>query len=365
MGLLNSLNRCMHILMTKRVMRAYAKKSKVAEKEHPELFKRVDPELTEKHKALWGRLGLECGDRWLRFFVNMTGVEDYTFCPGDIFYARVERILNDCNQAGFGPEEKNDMMNYLPPGYEPETVLRFVRGNFFSAKGDWVSDDQAADMLKGEYIGKPCRSSGGSGVQLRSDFTPEWIRANGGESYVVQKKIEQCDFSAQFNPSSINTVRMVTMRCPWNGEIVVCRSMMRLGVSNNVVDNMSKGGLCVCIGDKGQLGRFARDYNGKKYDKHPVSGLTFEGLSHPGYWKMVAAAKEAHSRILAFNLLSLDLVQRADGSICIVEINATSQGIIQVQYDFGGLFGEHTEKVVDWCAAHREYDRFAHFRTWY
>jgi hypothetical protein len=63
--------------------------------------------------------------------------------------------------------------------------------------------------------------------------------------------------------------------------------------------------------------------------------------------------------------LSFDLVQQDDGSICVIEINATSQGITQLQYDFGGLFGEYTERVVDWCADHLEVDRFSHLRTWY
>ena len=347
------------------VMHQYQRKSKLVGKQHPELFRSVNSDLSKRHRELWSKLGVNCGDRWLRLHVNLTGIRDYTFCPEDIFFARVERIMNDCNNAGYGPEEKNDLMLYLPEGYEPGTVLRYVRGNFFAAKGGWLSLDQARVLLEGELVGKPCRSSGGSGVELRSDFTPEWIMEHGGESYVVQKKIEQCEFSAQFNPSSINTIRMMTMRCPWNGEIVVCRSMMRMGVSDAVIDNMMKGGLCVCVGEKGQLGRYAYDYDGKRFEKHPVSGLTFLGLSHPGYMKMVEAAKEVHSRILAFNLLSFDFVQRADGSICIVEINSTSQGITQLQYDFGGLFGDNTEKVVDWCANHLELDSFSHFRTWY
>lgn len=80
---------------------------------------------------------------------------------------------------------------------------------------------------------------------------------------------------------------------------------------------------------------------------------------------MVAVATAVHKNILSYNLLSFDLVQRDDGSVCVVVINATSQGITQLQYDLGGLFGENTEKLVDWCAAHLDYDRFEHLRTWY
>lgn len=360
-----SFNAWMHPVMLKRVIRAYDRKSKRVGKKFPELFKPVDPELSRRHRELWGRTGIVSGDRWLRVHVNLTGIQDHTFCPEDIFFARIERVMNDCDQNGYGPDDKLNLFRYVPLGCEPTTILRYVRGCFYDGDGKWIDDRCVAKLLQGGFVGKPCRSSGGNGVELRSDLTPQWIRENGGASYVVQKKIEQCDFTAQFNKSSINTVRMMTMRCPWDGKMVVCRSMMRIGVSDAVIDNMMKGGLCVCVGDRGQLGKYAYDYDGKRYEKHPVSGLTFEGLVHPGYGKMVQTALSIHEKILDYNLLSFDLVQRKDGSICVIEINATSQGITQLQYDFGGLFGPYSEKVADWCAGHAQFDRFKHIRTWY
>lgn len=365
MRIIERVNSLLHRLMTRRVMRAYDRKSKRVEKKHPELFKPVNPEVSRRHRELWSRTGLKSGDRWLRVHVNLTGIEDPTFCPEDIFFARIERVMNDCNQNGYGPDDKLNLYRYVPKECEPETLVRYSRGCFYDVCGNWICAEKVDEVLKGALVGKPCRSSAGSGVELRSDFSSAWIRANGGDSYVVQKKIEQCDFTAQFNRSSINTVRMMTMRCPWDGKLVVCRSMLRMGVSDAVIDNMMKGGLCVCVGDKGQLGKYAYDYDGKRFEKHPVSGLTFEGMSHPGYEKMVETAFTIHRLIPDYNLLSFDLVQRKDGSICVIEINATSQGITQLQYDFGGLFGQYSERVVEWVAAHGQFDTFDHFRTWY
>lgn len=359
------LNRGLHLFFARYVMRVYAKKSTRVEKKYPELFKPVDAELSKQHSALWSRIGLKCGDRWLRAHVNLTGIEDYTFCPEDVFFSRIERVMNECGHAGFGVEDKGELFRYVPKGCEPDVVVRYVRGSFYDGDCNWIDRETARKLLQGEFVGKPCRCSGGTGVELRNDLTPEWIERNGGESYIVQKKIEQCDFTAQFNPASINTIRMMTMRCPWDGKIVVCRSMMRMGVGDCIIDNMMKGGLCVCVGDRGQLGRFAYDYDGKRFEKHPVSGCAFDGMIHPGYAKMVETAKSIHANVLDFNLLSFDLVQRKDESVCVVEINATSEGITQLQYDFGGLFGKYTERVVDWCAEHRKFDAFAHVRSWY
>lgn len=365
MRITDKINTLIHPWMTSYVMRAYARKSKKVEKKHPELFNIVDKELSRQHRELWSRLGVRSGDRWLRLHVNLTGIADYTFCPEDIFFARIERMMNDCDESGHGPDDKSGLFRFVPRENRPETILRYVRGNFFDAENNWINECKANELLQGELIGKPCRNCGGNGVVLRDDFSANWIKCNGGDVYEVQRKIHQCEFTAQFNSSSINTVRMMTMRCPWDGKIIVCRSMLRMGVSNAVIDNMMKGGICVCVGDMGQFGKYAYDYDGKRFDRHPVSGLTFEGKVHPGYTRMKEVALSIHKNILSFNLLSFDLVQREDGSICVIEINATSQGITQLQYDFGGLFGEYTEQVVEWCANHFELDRFSHFRTWY
>ena len=184
MRISKKINTVLHSLMTKRVMRAYDKKSKKVEKKHPKLFRPVDAALSRQHRDLWSRMGLKSGDRWLRLHVNMTGIQDYTFCPEDIFFSGIERVMNDCNQSGYGPEDKATLYRFVPKGCEPETVVRYERGCFYDGDLNWLSRADVAKLLKGEFVGKPIHESGGSGVELRSDFTPEFIEkcAGGGVS---------------------------------------------------------------------------------------------------------------------------------------------------------------------------------------
>lgn len=379
MKLTERLDMWAHPLMAKYVAKNYSRKIDRIKHDNPSLFVKIDPAVLKKFHHTWDVLGLRANDDWARFFVNLTGVPDPFFCPPDVYYAKIERVLNDCNCIGVGPENKNDLSRYLPRGYEPEVVVRWIRGSFFDREYKWVSKDAVVDLLKAEerdLVGKPCLLSGGTGVRLfRRDgggrhmsdgieLTPEFI-AKQDDSYIVQRKIVQSDFGAQFNKSSINTVRMTTLRRPWDGKIEICRAMMRLGVSDTIVDNMSKGGICVALGHDGSFWKYGYDYNGRAIDCHPVCGLRFEGLRHPYFPNLFAAAEDIHARIPFYNIISFDLVARPDGSVCCVELNATAQGIIQTQYGFGGLFGETTEKVVEWCRDHMQYDRFNHFRTWY
>lgn len=373
-------NARIHPLFVKYVLRAYRRKSERVEREHPELFKPVAPELVKKHKELWGRLGLPCCDRWLRLHVNLTGIEDYRFCPEDLFFARIERILVPSEMAGQGIEDKNSLDAFFGKGLFPDTIIRYMRGNFFDSDYGWLSEQEVNRVLsddQGDLVVKPCiASSGGCGIELvhfedgrytlgGSRLDAARIRRIGGTSFAVQKRLSSDAFSSQFNPDSANTCRMMTLRCPWNGESVVLKTMMRLGVSSAVVDNMMMGGLCVNLDQHGSFGKYGYDYNGNRFERHPVSGVRFDGLKHPAYGQMVEVATRVAQRVPYFNLLSFDLLPDAFGQVKIVEINATSQGITQLQYDHGGLFGEYSEQVVDWCASHLEFDTFKHFRTFY
>jgi hypothetical protein len=158
---------------------------------------------------------------------------------------------------------------------------------------------------------------------------------------------------------------MITLRCPWDGKLVLLKTMMRAGISDIILDNMMKGGLCVNIAPDGTFGKFGYDYNGKRYDRHPVSGIVFNGLVYPDFYKISSFALSVAGRIPYMNLLSFDLVPGADGHVKCIEINATSQGITQLQYDHGGLFGQYSEQVVDWCRQNLKNDFFTHIRTFY
>lgn len=368
------INKVLHPLMVRRVMRTYQKKMGRVRNWHPELFNSINRAIVARHRELWGALGLGTTDYWVTWLSNISGIADYRYCPEDLLSGCVERVLNDCERAGFGCEDKNQLFLYVPHEMQAKTYLRFVRGAFYDEEFHWVSEKAAQGILDSaqiDMIGKVCvHSLGGHGI---TGFSPhderlnvDWIRKQG-VSYVIQEKIRQCDFSAQFNPHSANSCRIVTLRCPWSGEIKVVKAGMRFGQAKSVFDNLSSGGLGVCVDvETGALGSVA--YNWYRCDPHPVhplTGVKFEGAVHPHWGKMKAAAIKYAAKVPDMNLLSWDMLADADGNVRILEVNASSQGSDWLQFAYGSLFGEETENVVDWCARNGRYDWFSHFRTFY
>lgn len=378
----DKINEWLHPLMARRVCRVYRGKMKKVSEWHPELFKPINPETVLRHKKLWGKLGLGCTDRWVIWLSNISGAEDFRYCPEDVFYGRVERILNDCDRSGGGCEDKNQFFLYVPCELQAKTYLRLSRGAFYDEEFNWISDRAAQSILEkdhGDMIGKVCvRSLGGHGITKFSfdngcysgkgcnRLTTDWIRKTA-VSYILQEKIDQCDFSAQFNPHSANSCKIVTLRCPWSGEIKVVKAGMRFGQTESVFDNLSSGGLSVCVDvTTGKLSRVAYDwFRCNPHLVHPMTNVEFADKVHP-YWNdMRMAAIKYAGRVPDMNMLSWDMIVDKRGQVKILEVNATSQSSDWLQFAYGPLFAGETENVVEWCASHSEYDVFAHLRTFY
>ena len=65
------------------------------------------------------------------------------------------------------------------------------------------------------------------------------------------------------------------------------------------------------------------------------------------------------------NIITWDIVIDSKENVRILEINTSGISIDWLQFNFGSLFGAHTEGVFDWCASHINMDQYSHFRSFY
>lgn len=83
---------------------------------------------------------------------------------------------------------------------------------------------------------------------------------------LVEEIAVQCDEISKLHPSSINTIRIVTLK----SEIVA--AYLRIGNHNNVVDNFNHGGLAAPINiETGIIDYLAIDKDLNIYEKHPLT----------------------------------------------------------------------------------------------
>jgi len=145
-----------------------------------------------------------------------------------------------------------------------------------------------------------------------------FIESLPNRTIVVQNVVKQHAELQKFGTRSVNTIRVVTIMGK-SGEVNLFAAFLRLGASaESFVENRAVGGLGVGLNlETGELMKygFPHDSFGVRLEKHPLSGLTFEGFQIP-YWKeAVELVKNAHRQFYGIQSIGWDVVITENGPI--------------------------------------------------
>lgn len=140
-----------------------------------------------------------------------------------------------------------------------------------------------------------------------------------GSRFIFQNPIQQHEALSRINSSSVNTIRIITVK-GISGDINVFFAYLRLGANEkSFVDNIAVGGIAVGIDNNGILGKygFLKSSFGTKVDRHPISNVEFEGYQIP-YWNEVKdLVKSAHKQLHYFQSIGWDVAITPNGPILI------------------------------------------------
>ena len=136
-----------------------------------------------------------------------------------------------------------------------------------------------------EIIVKPLDQACGKGIEkikVNKDNIKE-VYSNLLETKrtLIEEVAVQCKEISNLHPSSINTMRIVTL----NKQIVA--AYLRIGNNGNVVDNFNHDGLAAPINiETGVIDYVAIDKKGNLYDKHPITNENILNFKLPK-WEQV------------------------------------------------------------------------------
>lgn len=153
-----------------------------------------------------------------------------------------------------------------------------------------------------ELFVKENASSLGRGVSshhIISDKEAEKLYNSLKESngdWMIEEKIVQVSEMAQWNESSVNTVRLPAVLN--YGVWTALGPVLRTGRKGSVVDNAGAGGVLAVIDpETGIITTDGVDENGKYYEKHPDSGVVYKGWQVPKWKELLALAEEIQRSI--------------------------------------------------------------------
>ena len=208
----------------------------------------------------------------------------------------------------------------------PTTVIYNNNGVFFDDNDKECTEDDALDLLVGygeDTILKPSvESFGGHGIiKVSSDTTREQYKELFKKyryNFIFQKLIKQHPILAQFNPSSVNTIRIVTYR-DFNQVRKVLYACLRFGGKGSVMDNVCSGGGFTGIDI----------HTGKLLDRkrHTYFQMDSPVLSDqlpneiPLWEKLVKSALALHGRLPQLNIVGWDFTLTPEGKVVMIEFN--------------------------------------------
>src|SRR5690625_345457 len=265
-------------------------------------------------------------------YSNLTGKKDVKIIPQDFFRKKFLNVFND-NPMNDMYRDKSLYDILFDTEYKVHNVLKYTRGKYFDKGNNLLNDNEAFDLLisdSKEYIIKPSDTNNGIGIKKMSikdgtiylseesvglkDLTEVY-----GYNFVIQRIIQQHEVMAKPHPSSVNTLRIATLR--WNGEILVLYTFARFGTGNDIKDNAGSGGLVVGVKDSGQFMNYGV-INSDFINEHPTTGVKIKDFGTvPNYEVVKEFVRELHSKVTLQDYIAWDIAIDKEGSPVFIEPN--------------------------------------------
>lgn len=287
--------------------------------------------------------------KWFEFYHTLRQDDKIEqFIPNNIFFTYIDTYFNDF-RASRAMDDKNIYDLLFMDVLQPKTVIHCIEGRILDEKYNVISFSEAELRCKkaNQVIIKPAvGTEGGKGIVFWSKDDSVEILKNAicNKNVVVQEVLKQHKVLSELHPSSINTIRIMTL-C-WNNDVYVLSAVVRMGVNGSNVDNASSGGICCGINEDGSLKENAVDQKGKFFAAHP-QGARFCDITIPQFDQCKDLVKSLAPRISRISkMVSWDLAINEMGNPVLIEANFSYGSVALHQMCNGPIFGELTEEIL-------------------
>ncbi len=287
------------------------------------------------------------------YFTEKTGEFHPEYIPIDLYVGYIDSYFNNIKEAKYLDNKCyfSSIFYQIP---QPVTIAKRVNYIWLDGDNKVINLSELKEIVESEegvFLKEAQTSAGGHGVVFigKSNSAMEQIQKAVNSvptDILLQRRIEQHNYMAAINPSSVNTLRIYSI-LGRDGSVTNYSSVLRTGVGDTKVDNFSSGGLSVGITEDGILRKYGYNKLGNRVAVHPTTGLVFENYKIPSFMMAVELVRKAHSMIPHFRSVSWDIAIIKDGSPILIEANLCRGGIDLLQLSNGPLYGKDTKKILD------------------
>lgn len=288
--------------------------------------------------------------RWFDIY-NKTNVFDFDlrrYIPDSYYYCVVDRFFNK-SQAAPHLDDKNLYDLYFHNIPQPKTICRKEEVVYMNATYNIIDESAVVHLCKdaGKVILKPSVTAcAGAGICVwdssKNTETELLNMLHTRPYFVVQEFLNQSPSLSQFNASTVNTMRIVTLL--FQGEIHIVTAVLICGGKDAVTNHLHAGGICCGIHPDGHLFHTAFDGKLNQYLVHP-NGAVFADCVIPNYAQCVDLVKSIAPRLChTSRMIAWDVTLDEHNQPVLIEANLRWGGSVQIAA--GPVFGDMTEDVL-------------------
>lgn len=297
-------------------------------------------------------LGREVPTYWHQYLYSRNGIYSEKYIPASVYVTSIIYRLNDLQYCP-AYVDKGFYDTLFPDVNRPKTFIKNVNGFYYDDRNP-ISKAEAIDRcanLKEAIIKPSVFGTWGEGVKLfhsENGIIPEMnmpindLFAQYKKGFIVQSKLEQHPDLARLNPTSVNTIRVMSYRK--EDEVIILYAVIRIGRLGKVVDNETAGGIKADIDL--QTGRIKGPAFGSPTEKNMPqtdSGAVLDNYLIPSFPQVLAFVKSLHQRLPYFRLIGWDISVDTNGQPVMIEWNKSAE-LSQVAH--GPAFGDYTEEIL-------------------
>lgn len=303
-------------------------------------------------QAYWKNLtGKDVPVFWHEYFYSRNGVFSERYVPTSLYHSSIIYHLNT-RPLTMAYTDKCSYDNYLSDVWRPKTIVRNING-FFYDDSKPITNEEALEICKNlkDVVIKPSMiGMWGTGVlifssengRLSENETVQDLFNKFDKNFIIQKKVIQHPDMSRLNPTSLNTLRVLSFR--HEDEVTILYAVVRIGRKDKMVDNETAGGINADVDlTNGYIKDCAYGTPAEKRILTTDIGTELKGFKIPSFDKVVSVVKELHKRLPYFHMVGWDFGVDDDGRPVMIEWNRCPD---LSQTAHGPAFGDMTEEIV-------------------
>ena len=283
---------------------------------------------------------------WHEYFYSRNGNFSVRYVPTCFYHKELIYRLNDYHFR-HAYVDKCIFDVFFPDVNRPQTIVKNMNGYFYDAERP-LTREEALERCHtiGQAIIKPSQEGmWGQGVNLLSaedDIDYNGLFNKYDKNFIIQQRVEQHEQMGRLNPTSLNTLRVLSYR--HGDEILILYAVVRIGRLGKNIDNETAGGINADIDlASGRIIECAYGTPSEKKILFTDCGTRLKGFTIPSFYKVVALVKELHMRLPYFNLVGWDWGIGVQGEPILIEWNRCPD---LSQTAHGPALGEMTEMII-------------------